>query len=200
MIRVVVSVMLAVALVAAAQPAVEQAAGERTDAEVRAAVDELDVAATELARSEEAAAGAGCARRVVTLALPAAGPATAPVERLVVEPTGSAYHYRVGGRANRTVAGSVPVYTLDGEPLVLEEAGRHRLVLTLVEVGGTRRVVVERLQSGAGELSGADELSGAGSHVGAGDSSGTASHSGAGDRSGAGGRSDTGHAPAERER
>lgn len=144
MIRVAVSVLLAVALVAASLPAIEHAAAERSDVQMRAAIDDLDAAAAELARTEEAAPGTEGARRVVTVELPERGLAAAQVAHLTVSPTNRTYRYRVAGRTERTVRGRVPVYVADGRPLELRSAGRHRLVLRLVEVGGERRVVVER--------------------------------------------------------
>lgn len=147
MIRLVVTVLVALALVAASLPAIEHAGADRSDAQVRAAIDDVDAAATDLARSEEAVPGTAGARRVLTVDLPAEALAAAAVERVVVEPEGRLYRYRVEDRSGRTVRGTTPVYTLGGEPLVLREAGSHRLVLALVEVEGSRRVVVERFDA-----------------------------------------------------
>lgn len=144
MIRVVVSVLLGVALLAASLPAVEHAAEERSDAQVRAAIDDVDVAAAELARSEEAVPGTAGARRVVTVDVPAKGLAAAEVTHVTVAPSNRTYRYRVAGRSPQTVRGDVPVYTAEGRPLVLRTSGRHRLTVRLVHVGGDRRVVVER--------------------------------------------------------
>jgi len=146
-IRVVVTVLLALVLLAASLPAIEHVGADRSDAQVRAAIDDLDVAATELARSEEAVPGTDGARRVVTVRLPVDALGAAAVERVVVEPGSRRYRYHVEGRAARTVRGTVPLYTLDGERLVLRESGTHRLVLVLVEVEGSRRVVVERFDA-----------------------------------------------------
>lgn len=151
MIRVVVTVLLALVLVAASLPAIDYAAAERSETEVRAGIDDLDRAATELARSEEAVPGTVGARRVVTVELPAERPTAAEVDHLTVAPDGRTYRFRVAGRAEHAVRGTVPVYTHDGRPLELREAGRHRLVLALVSVEGSRRVVVAR-QRTASEL------------------------------------------------
>lgn len=147
MIRVVVTVLVALALVAASLPAIEHAAADRSDAQVRAAIDDVDAAATDLARSEEAAPGTTGARRVVTVEIPRERPTAAAVERVTIAPEGRRYRYRIDGRSPESVRGTVPVYTLDGEPLVLREAGRHRLVLALVRVEGSRRVVVARFET-----------------------------------------------------
>lgn len=143
MIRLLVAVLLAVALLAASLPAIDYAGEERSEALTRAAIDDVDAAATDLARSEEAAPGTAGARRVVTVELPRPAFAAAAVRRVAISPTNRSYSYRVEGRTNRTVRGTVPVYTTDGRPLELG-AGRHRLVLRLVDVGDSRRVVVER--------------------------------------------------------
>lgn len=146
MIRVVVTVLLAVAILAAAMPAVEHAAADRSEDRLRASVDEIDAAAVELADSEEAVPGTEGARRTVEVTLPADGFAAAGVERFAISGTDRRYAYRVEGRPTRERRGSVPVHTLDGEPLVLREPGSHELVLALVTIEGERRIVVARLE------------------------------------------------------
>lgn len=146
MIRVVVTVLLAVAILAAALPAVEHAAADRSEEQLRASVEEIDAAALELAESEEAVPGTEGARRTVEVTLPADGIAAAGVERFTISGADRRYAFRVDGRPTREQRGSVPVRTLDGEPLVLEESGTHELVLALVEVEGERRVVIARIE------------------------------------------------------
>lgn len=146
MIRVVVTVLLAVAILAASLPAVEHAAADRSEEQLGAAIDSIDAAALELAESEEAVPGTEGARRTVEVTLPGAGVAAAGVERFEINGTDRRYAYRVEGRDVRERRGSVPVRTLDGEPLVLRESGTHELVLALVDVEGDRRVVVARLE------------------------------------------------------
>lgn len=158
MIRLVLAVLLAVALAAASLPAVQYAGEERSEAQTRAAVADIDAAATDLARSEEVAPGTPGARRVVTVDLPARGVGRAPVHSLRIAPANLSYSYRVGGRRPKTVHGTEPTYAADGTPIELSDAGRHRLRLRLVEVGGDRRVVVDRFDAtaGAGSAVGAD--------------------------------------------
>lgn len=146
MIRVVVTVLLAVAILAASLPAVEHAAADRSEEQLGAGIDSIDAAALELAKSEEAVPGTEGARRTVEVTLPADGVAAAGVERFAISGADRRYAYRVEDRAEREHRGSVPVHTLDGEPLVLRESGTHELVLVLVEVEGGRRVVVARLE------------------------------------------------------
>lgn len=146
MIRVVVTALLAVALLAAALPAVEDAAADRSERQLRADVRDLDAAATDLLRSEEAVPGTAGARRTVEVTLPASGIAAREVEGLRISPADRRYAFRVEGRSQRETLGAVPVHTTDGEPLVLRGSGTHDLVLALVRVEGERRVVIARLQ------------------------------------------------------
>lgn len=147
MIRVVVTVLLAVAILAASLPAVEHAAADRSEEQLRDGIEEIDAAALELAESEEAVPGREGARRTVEVTLPADGLAAASVERFAISATDRRYTYRVEGRKLRERRGSVPVHTTDGEPLVLRESGTHELVLALVEIEGDRRVVIARMEA-----------------------------------------------------
>lgn len=152
MIRTVLAVVLSAALLAAAQPAVDHAAADRSEAQVRADLESLDAAAADLRATGEVTPSGPGARRSVTVDLPRAGVGAAPVRRVVVSPTNRTYRFRVAGRPAETVRGSVPVTTRTGEPLVLRGAGEHRLVLTLrgADDGGERRVVVRRARADAG--------------------------------------------------
>lgn len=154
MIRTVLAVVLSAALLAAAQPAVKHAAEDRSAAQVRADLDALDAAATDLAETEEVAPGGPGASRSVTVELPPAGVGAAPVRRVVVTPANRTYRYHVAGRSPKTVEGTVPVATASGEPLVLRGAGTHRLVLSLrgrgsLRADADRRIVVRRATPGA---------------------------------------------------
>ncbi|AGN02033.1 hypothetical protein L593_10440 [Salinarchaeum sp. Harcht-Bsk1] len=147
MIRVVVTVLLAIALLAAALPAVEDAAADRIERQLRADIEAIDTAATELLRSEEAVPGTAGARRTVSVTLAADGIAAAPVEEVRISSTDRRYSFRVEGRGERKLRGTVPVHTLGDEPLVLREPGTHELVLALVRVEGERRVVIARIEA-----------------------------------------------------
>lgn len=138
MIRVVVSVLLGLAILAASVPAVEHAGAERSDATVRAALDDLDDAAVELAREEEFAPGAPGPRRIATVELPRDGLASAPVEYVRVDPADRSYRYRVAGRRERSVRARAPLATPDGAPLELTGPGEHRLRLALAPAGSDR--------------------------------------------------------------
>jgi len=145
-IRVVVTVLLAIAILAAAMPAVENAAADRSEAQLRSGVESIDAAAVDLVESEEAVPGTVGARRTVEVRIPAADVGAAGVERLAISGSDRGYEFRVEGRDETEIHGTVPVHTIDGEPLVLRDPGTHELVLALVEVGGDRRVVITRLE------------------------------------------------------
>lgn len=152
MLRVVFATALAVLLVGAATPAVDDARRSNSAAAVRGDLEALERAAGSLLATDEDAPGAG-ARRSVTVRVPErawtesgvtyvsiggspGGRASGPDRRGVVV-------YRVRGGQPRRVSLPVPLWTPDG-PLVLREPGEHRLTLTVERVGGRRVVVVRR--------------------------------------------------------
>jgi hypothetical protein len=163
-IRAVLSVTLAAALLAAALPALDDAARTRTAATVEADAEHLRDVATALATTDDAVpADRPGARRVVTVRLPPDSLATAPVEHLAVggrpdaaAAPGSAtavtglptdapdvLAYRLAGRPTQTVRVPVDLRT-PGGPVVLREAGTHRLTLGLVRDEQGVSVVVRR--------------------------------------------------------
>lgn len=168
MIRLVVGILLATALLGTTVHALGDAARDHGNAQAERAATELTTAAADLRDRETAVpAGEAGARRVVTVRLPADGVATAPVEYLAVggrpdagtTARSPAVAWRVAGGHEQTrhvtgvrVVGagrdddSIPT---DGV-LVLEAPGTHRLVLTLVERDGHETVVVRRLGSESG--------------------------------------------------
>lgn len=153
MIRTAVAVALAVALLAASLPAIDTARVQRSDAEIRDELDDLVGEARALAATNDAVGAGGSARRVVTLRLPTAGFASAgtgQVRLAAPRPgrpagtTGSALSWRADGGANHTVRpDGVPIRRPGGDPLIVENGGRREVVLSLVERGGDRVVVVE---------------------------------------------------------
>jgi hypothetical protein len=152
-IRAVISVVLAAALLAVALPAVDDAAATRTAATVEADAERLRDVATALAATDDAVpAGRPGAHRVVAVRLPPDSLATVPVDHLAVggrpgaesgspDPSTAAAEppddtpdllaYRLAGRPTRTVRVPVDLRTPDG-PVVLRGAGTHRLTLRLV--------------------------------------------------------------------
>lgn len=152
-VRTVLAVVLAAALVGVSQPAIEAAARERTANHVAEAVEEVAGHAAGLVETDDAVAGAG-ARRTVTVHLPGRTLTRAGVEYLRFQPSGgeasvgsnrSAVSWRLsGGDARRRVLESVRLVTSGGEPVVLREQGRHRLVLSLRGSNAEPRVHLQR--------------------------------------------------------
>lgn len=152
MLRVVFASALAVVLVAATLPALEDASRSRAAAGVEGDLATLERAATSLLATDEAAPGAG-PRRAVTVRVPERSWTNAglayvsiggpPGERASESTRRGVVVYRVRGGEPRRLRLSVPLWT-PGESVVLREAGTHRLTLTVDRVDGRRVVVVRR--------------------------------------------------------
>ena len=168
-VRTLLTVFVAVALLGASLPAVEDARTTRTDARLEATAGQLSDAAASLVAHDDpldrCGAGAG---RTVTVSLPEGGFTDARASYLAV---GGTHHdtapsvitYRVAGRPPRHLDVGVHFVTGD-DPLVLTP-GRHVLRLTLVRTPdgpgvcvrrrsvsratGTNVQIRERTQSGA---------------------------------------------------
>lgn len=160
MLRVVLAVALATAVLAVSLPAIDTASTDRTDATIRAEVDALETAVRDLQRNDGAVPqGTNGARRVVAVRLPARGWTSARLEYLAiggqiggcqVDRNGTTVTWRVeGGRTGtRRLAGVAVEHAGDAGddgPLVLREPGTHRLALALVKRAGNRTVLVRRL-------------------------------------------------------
>lgn len=159
MLRAVLAVVLAVALVAVALPVVERARAQRSADLAEGSLARVAEQATGLAAAGEAT-GDGAARRVADVTVPAGGLVTAPVAYLAVGGVpdcgaprdgtgGDVVAYRLDGGPTRVrhVPVDLRVRTDgrlrdDDDPLVLRQDAR--LVLSLVRTDEGRRVVVER--------------------------------------------------------
>jgi len=150
-IRLVVAAALAVATLAIALPAVDDARATRTDAAIEGTVDRLDRAGRALAASEDAApTRATAATRRVEFTLPA-GSVTAARPAFVAvggPPDGpgnrSTVTYAVSSPTRRRhLRLPVPVHTPDG-PVVFREPGRHAVSLALVRGADGPELVVTR--------------------------------------------------------
>jgi len=141
-LRVVLCVALAVALLAVAVPAVENAAEGRTASALRDDAAQLERAANALFTAENAAVGAGGARRQVTVRLPRPSWTSAGVDHVAI---GGDFRYVLDGGRTVRVPLRAPIRA-SGEPIVLSDAGRHILVLSLVRdrTNGTLAVTVSR--------------------------------------------------------
>lgn len=173
MLRVVLAVVLALALLGVARPVVDDARAERTGRLAEGELARVTERATGLAGSEETGPG-GAPRRVVTLSVPDGGLAAAPIDFVAIggvpvcgtsrdTPHGDVVAYRVQGGDTRV--GHVPVDLRvvtddrvrgDEDPLVLR--GDARVSLSLVDSEGGRTVLVRR--GGAGAPSVAVEATG----------------------------------------
>jgi len=150
-LRVVFAVALAVVLVAAVTPAVEDARQQRSAAAVAEGAATVERAAVSLLETDEHAPGEG-PRRGVTVDLPARSPTNAGVEYVSVggppDTSGEVQRrgvivYRVTGGEQRRITLDVPLYAPEG-PVVLRGDGERRLRLGVTRVDGRRVVVVRR--------------------------------------------------------
>jgi len=164
-LRAVLAVALAVALLAASLPAVDRARRDHADSQVRGQLERLATAARALAaRNDPVPVGDAGATRALTLRLPARGWRSAGVAYVAIggvpgnattdTPDGDVLAWRLAGGPPRVVrVEGVAVHTVaddriapDGRPLVLRESGRHRVELSLVRHRGRPVVLVRRFK------------------------------------------------------
>ena len=140
MIRVVLTAVVAAALLAAALPAIDSARTDRTTAAVERSVDRIERAGRGLLASDAADAGA---RRVVTVTLPRRSLAAAGVDRFVVGCSlACSVRYQLeSGEVRRHRIRSVPLTTPNGA-VRFSTPGTHRLSLGLALENGSRVVTV----------------------------------------------------------
>ncbi|MFP4218940.1 MAG: hypothetical protein ACLFR6_08940 [Salinarchaeum sp.] len=141
---------LAVAILAAATPAIEDAQIQRTETTLTSDLQSVRAAATALAASEDAIEPpAPSARRVVAVDLPERDLSAAAVESVSVDAEGLTY--RIVEGPSDTISFDTDARVIvhprgDHEAITLTAAGRHRLVLSLRYVNATRTVHIERLE------------------------------------------------------
>jgi hypothetical protein len=157
MLRVVFAVVLAVAITAAATPAIEQARTARTQSLVRSQISALDTTIDRLVAFENAVArGTPGARQLVTIRLPTGSAGTKRLQEVRIRslqnetPTNpAAVSWTISGTDTsfRRLVGTeheVPIRTSDGSSIVFREPKRHRLAVRLVRERGTRSIRVGR--------------------------------------------------------
>lgn len=146
-VRTVVAVGLAVALLAVSLPAVERARVSHSEAAIAGEVERLERSAIALAADNEVVPDDGPpARTRVTLSVPRRSWGDSGVDTLRIPPSAdgpdAVFRAADGDRRTRTF----PDVRLRGPPggLALGDGGRHRLVLALREGEGGRTVVARR--------------------------------------------------------
>lgn len=149
MIRVVLTVLVAVALLATAMPALEDARTETTVERLDTEVDRVERAVGGLVSGSVSVADpALAARTTVTVDVPS-GFGAAPIDRVALAETdgGSeadtaevALRYRIDGGPERTVpiapGGAESAVAVDGGAVALRPGGESRLSLRFVDDGG----------------------------------------------------------------
>lgn len=153
MIRYVLAAVLALALLAAAVPALEYGAAMNTERTLDAGIEDLDRAATSLAANDDPAPDTHPdPQRVVTVSLPERSLTTAGVDHFEVVPHEdgdfSAARYVLEDGTTRTATIDERIVWLDAtgsEPVELDGAGERELVLTLeTDASGDPVVVAQR--------------------------------------------------------
>lgn len=148
MLRAVLAVALAVALLASARPAIDAVRVAHAEDLVEGALERLDTAAARLRAHNDAVPGPGGARAHVRLHLPRGVWATAGLERLAVRPAprgaGAVARWRVAGGTLRTRR--LPALSLPGDAtgVTVREGGRSRLQLALTRLGARRVIRLRR--------------------------------------------------------
>lgn len=154
MIRAVLAVALAAALVGAALPALEEGRHRRTEALLDAELADVRTAAASLADGDDATRpGLPGARRTVVVRIPERSTTDARVASVSIRgrtgDDGATLACRLAGGDPLRKSLDVPV-RLPGGSIVLREPGTYRLALTLDRVGG-RTVVTIRRADASGE-------------------------------------------------
>lgn len=136
MIRAVLAVLLAVALLSVSLTAIDDVARERTAAQMDRAVERIDGATTQLLGEDPGPTARLAPRRLVTLSLSTRSLTTARVERIAIDAGTDAddtvrIRYSVAGRPSTDHRLTAPIAT-PGGPVVLRGSGDRTLVLRLV--------------------------------------------------------------------
>lgn len=157
MLRAVIAVALATALLATSLPALEAVQRQRTATHLDGEVDRLETAVLDLRARDQATVGDG-ARRVVTVRIPQRDWTHARVAYLTIGGSagandrggnGAAFAWRIHGgeeQWRRTPGIRIDAVEICGnQPILLREPGVHRIALLLVWRDGERRILARRL-------------------------------------------------------
>lgn len=161
MIRLVIAVTLATALLGATQPALDDARTVRADELVRGDLEHARNAVESMVATDDPVPVSHlAARRVVSIRLPERSAASAPVEYAAIDPaeSGGAFTYQLADGSKQQLTIDTPVrvaHRTDGEltvrppsePLVLRSAGTYRLAFDFVQLNGRPTVLVHPLDA-----------------------------------------------------
>lgn len=140
MIRAVLAVMLAVALLATTVPAVERAGIDRTEQTIQNDLEYLDDQALALLNTEEIVDGPG-AKRTVSVTIPDGGLVAAETDQIAIK-TGE-LTYQIDGKPEQSILPRAPIVRPENaEPLVMASAGTHTIELEPVWRDEHRKVMV----------------------------------------------------------
>lgn len=141
MIRTVLAVVLAIALLTATLPAIETVRVDRVDHSVSQDLATIEHSSTELLTTEERIDGPG-AQRVVSVSVPPRGLVTADLQ--YIELTADAFTYKISGQSARTVRPDAPIVRPDAAgPLRITTS--TDILLRPIRDNGTRKVVMTRI-------------------------------------------------------
>jgi hypothetical protein len=154
-VRTVLALVVAAALLAVSLPAITDARLDHTEATVRAEVEGIERAMRSLRATDDPVAGGDGPRRQVTLTVPARSWTDSGVRGLVVRPgneSGLCVRWRLrGGRTGTMRVGSGPV-RVAASPLRFAAAGRHRVVVSLTAGPAGPRISVRRFTTEEGAI------------------------------------------------
>lgn len=169
MLRAVLATALAVALLAASLPPIDQARRDNADAQVRSQLERLSTVARELSAHDDAVpVGTAGARRTLTLRIPSRGWRASGVDHVAIggvprnettdPPRSDVLAWRLTGGPQRILrVEGVDLHTVvdgrvasDDRPLVVRATGPHVLELSLVRHRGRPVVLVRRFKSHEG--------------------------------------------------
>ena len=137
MIRALLAVSIAAALLAASLPAVESAAADRTAAAIDRDVDRIERAGASLLAADDPGA-----RRIVTVSLPGGSLVETGVDSFAIScELACVVRYSLRHGVSRTRRLPFPIAT-PGGPVRFGTSGAHRLRLGLAEGGGVTVVTV----------------------------------------------------------
>lgn len=146
MIRTVLTVLLAAALLSIGLPAVDAVADGRTAAQMDRTVDRVAAAARDLSAEDPGPTAELAPRRVVSVRIPGRSLTTARVEHVTVAGGGddpARIRYALAGREPTSYRVAVPIATPDG-PVALRTPGEQTLVLRFVRRDDEPAVLVTR--------------------------------------------------------